>query len=158
PTVMALLSKHLLEHPLPPSQRRPELALPVALDALILGAMAKDPQARPATMELFGEQLAGLLAALPPDPRTAQRAGAPSAAAPTPAPPATPAPPQLTPAPITGVPAHPGAPPAALPAHTPVAYAYAPYDPRVPPPVAAPPARPAPPAFGRPRSRRTAVL
>ncbi|HET7506069.1 MAG TPA: protein kinase, partial [Kofleriaceae bacterium] len=66
-TIMAMLSKHLLESPVAPSQRRPELGLPVALDQLILAAMAKDPAARPPTMEAFSEQLAALYAALPPD-------------------------------------------------------------------------------------------
>jgi serine/threonine-protein kinase len=87
PTIMALLSKHLLEQPVPPSQRRPELGLPGALDRLILGAMAKDPAARPPTMDAFSEQLAALLAALPPDPRGAQPpAPGPAAVAPTLAP------------------------------------------------------------------------
>lgn len=69
PTVLALLSKHLIEAPVPPSQRRPDLGLPPQVDALILGAMAKDPSQRPATMDLFGEQVAELLAIAPPDPR-----------------------------------------------------------------------------------------
>jgi serine/threonine protein kinase len=87
PTVMAMLSKHLMEHPVPPSQRRPELGLPEAIDHLILGAMAKSPAARPPTMELFGEQIAALLDAQPPDPRTAPRSAAvpvPGVATPTP--------------------------------------------------------------------------
>jgi len=75
-TVLAMLSKHLIEHPVPPSQRRPDLGLPEALDRLILGAMAKAPAARPATMELFGEQIAELLDAQPPDPRSALRSAA----------------------------------------------------------------------------------
>jgi serine/threonine protein kinase len=96
-TVLALLSKHLIEHPLPPSQRRPELGLPAALDHLILGAMAKDPRSRPPTMEAFSEQIAALLHALPPDPRGASwPAGGPAIASlPTAAtgmPAATPAP------------------------------------------------------------------
>jgi serine/threonine-protein kinase len=95
-TVLALLSKHLLEQPVPPSQRRPDLGLPAGLDPLILGAMAKDPQARPPTMEVFRDQIAALLQTLPPDPRSAPRSavvvapptpGPVSGAAPTPAPP-----------------------------------------------------------------------
>jgi tRNA A-37 threonylcarbamoyl transferase component Bud32 len=89
PTILAMLSKHLLERPVPPSQRRPELGLPAALDQLILGAMAKSPGERPATMELFSEQLAGLLATLPagpPEHGGARRAAAGSAVAPTLAP------------------------------------------------------------------------
>ena len=81
-TVMALLSKHLTEPVVPPSQRRPDLALPPFLDELVLAAMQKDPARRPATMEAFGEQLAALLAQLPPDPtahggRTARASVAP---------------------------------------------------------------------------------
>ena len=68
PTVLAMLSKHLIEEPMPPSQRRPELGLPPQVDALILGAMAKDPAHRPANMDSFGEQIAELLAIAPPDP------------------------------------------------------------------------------------------
>ncbi|MBL0214340.1 MAG: hypothetical protein IPQ07_10675 [Myxococcales bacterium] len=67
PTVMALLSKHLLESIVPPSQRRPDLNLPPAIDMLILNAMAKDPNARPATMEQFGEEIAAVLATFPPE-------------------------------------------------------------------------------------------
>ena len=63
PTVMALLSKHLLELPQPPSQRRPDLAIAPALDALVLSAMAKVPAARPPTMEAYGETIAALLRA-----------------------------------------------------------------------------------------------
>ncbi|HSS03130.1 MAG TPA: serine/threonine-protein kinase, partial [Kofleriaceae bacterium] len=70
-TVLALLSKHLIEQPVPPSQRRPELGLPPALDALILSAMAKDPRARPPTMDAYSEQIAALLPMLPADPRGA---------------------------------------------------------------------------------------
>ncbi|HEX7842616.1 MAG TPA: serine/threonine-protein kinase, partial [Kofleriaceae bacterium] len=64
-TVLAMLSKHLMEAPVPPTQRRPDLGLWPAIDPLILGAMAKDPKARPPTMEGFGEQLAALLRSLP---------------------------------------------------------------------------------------------
>jgi hypothetical protein len=65
-TVLAMLSKHLLEAPVPPSQRRPDLAIPPAIDALILGALAKTAEARPPTMEAFGEQIAALLHTMPP--------------------------------------------------------------------------------------------
>ncbi len=73
PTVMALLSKHLLETIVPPSQRRPDLNLPPEIDNLILRAMAKDAAARPATMEQFGEEIAAALAMFPGEtgPRTA---------------------------------------------------------------------------------------
>jgi serine/threonine-protein kinase len=75
PTVMALLSKHLLETIVPPSQRRPDLNLPPEIDSLILRAMAKDAAARPPTMEQFGEEIANALAMFPSEtggPRTAQ--------------------------------------------------------------------------------------
>jgi serine/threonine protein kinase len=68
PTIMAMLSKHLLETPVPPTQRSPELALPPALDQLVLSAMAKNPDERPATMDLFSELMAALQATLPGDP------------------------------------------------------------------------------------------
>ena len=68
PTIMAMLSKHLLEAIVPPSQRRPDLMIPPAVDQIVLAAMAKDPAGRPATMDLFSEQLQALLQVLPADP------------------------------------------------------------------------------------------
>ncbi|HEY0192373.1 MAG TPA: serine/threonine-protein kinase [Kofleriaceae bacterium] len=73
PSVLAMLSKHLIEQAVPPSRLRPEL--PPQIDALIMAAMAKDPAGRPASMDDVGEQLAQLLASAPPDPR-AHRASA----------------------------------------------------------------------------------
>ena len=64
-TVLAILSKHLTETPVAPSQRRTDLQIPPHIDQLVLAAVAKDPNARPATMELFGEQLGALLAQFP---------------------------------------------------------------------------------------------
>ncbi len=115
PTVMALLSKHLLEQPVPPSQRRPELGLPIELDRLIQGAMAKDPGARPPTMEAFGEQIAALLAMQPPDPRSVPRSRTASAAG---QPMFTPHAPGIA---TGGPPSSPGA-PGVPPASTPIAY------------------------------------
>jgi serine/threonine-protein kinase len=66
PTIMAMLSKHLIEAPVPPSQRRPDLGLSPAIDQLVLAAMAKEPGRRPPTMEQYGEQIAALAATLPP--------------------------------------------------------------------------------------------
>jgi hypothetical protein len=63
---MAMLSKHLIEAPVPPSQRRPDLGLPPTIDQLVLAAMAKEPGRRPPTMEQYGEQIAALAATLPP--------------------------------------------------------------------------------------------
>jgi serine/threonine protein kinase len=64
-TVLAILSKHLTETPVAPSQRRTDLQIPPHIDQLVMAAVAKDPNARPATMELFGEQLNALLAQFP---------------------------------------------------------------------------------------------
>ena len=86
PTVMAMLSKHLVETPMPPSVRRPDLALPAAIDRLVLTAMQKDPAARPSTMDLYGEQIAAALAAMPPDGGLAAASG-PRSRTPTPVPP-----------------------------------------------------------------------
>ncbi len=154
PNVMALLSKHLLEAPVPPSQRRPDLNLPRAIDDLLLAAMAKDPGARPQTMEQYAEHLSAVLATLPLDaaPSWAPSAPPPTghlAASPTPGftphgpPPASPA---VTPAalaapvgplPYSSTPAP--APPAYMPAPAPPpAYVPAPppLPPHVPPPAA----------------------
>ena len=60
PSLMAILSKHLTEVPVPPRQRRPELALPPALEALVMDALQKDPAARPPSMEVVAERLAAL--------------------------------------------------------------------------------------------------
>jgi serine/threonine protein kinase len=68
PTVMALLSKHLMETPLAPSQRRPDLGLPSIIDDLVMGALQKNPDHRPPTMEQYGEHINALLATLPADP------------------------------------------------------------------------------------------
>jgi tRNA A-37 threonylcarbamoyl transferase component Bud32 len=64
-TVLAILSKHLTETPVAPSQRRPDLQIPPAIDQLVMAAVAKDRNARPPTMELFGEQIAAMLAQFP---------------------------------------------------------------------------------------------
>ncbi len=61
PTIMAMLSKHLMEDPVPPTQRRPDLGLPPAVDHLVATAMAKEPAQRPATMEHFAELLGSML-------------------------------------------------------------------------------------------------
>ncbi len=41
PTIMAMLSKHLVEMPLPPSQRRPDLAIAPAIDQVVMTALAE---------------------------------------------------------------------------------------------------------------------
>ena len=128
-SIMAMLSKHLLEAPVPPSQRRPDLAIAPAIDQLVLAAMAKDPAQRPATMELYGEQIAAVLATLPAPsaPITAQPAPIPIAVTPLPHPVVTPP----KPAPVVSAPA-PYVPPA-IPPTTRVPD-------RAPPPVAKAPA------------------
>ncbi len=76
PTIMALLSKHLLENPPPPSQRRPDLGIPPVIDELIMTAIAKDPNARPPNMEAFGERIGQILASLPADPHASAQQSA----------------------------------------------------------------------------------
>jgi serine/threonine-protein kinase len=124
PTVMALLSKHLIEAVVPPSQRRPDLMIPPAVEQLILSAMAKDPGARPPSMEVFGEQIAALLATMPSDPAYPSSAGplsmqapvvAPSFVPPAPAPMYTPQVASFAP-PAPSAPAFPPPPGVVLPA------------------------------------------
>ncbi len=105
PTVLALLSKHLTETIVPPSQRRPDLNLPPEIDALILRAMAKDAAARPPTMEQFGEDIANALAMFPSEtgPRTAQATAQATSQQPVPQPTPYPRPHQMTPAPMPSV-------------------------------------------------------
>jgi serine/threonine protein kinase len=67
-SVVAMLSKHLTENPIPPSRRRPDLGLPPGIDQVVLAAMAKDPNQRPATMEHYADMLAGVMQTLPQDP------------------------------------------------------------------------------------------
>ena len=86
PTIMAMLSKHLLELPLAPSQRRPDLGLSPAIDHVVMNALQKDPGARPPSMEVYAEMLASVLAQLPSEtpppgaygPPTAQAEAVPS--------------------------------------------------------------------------------
>ncbi|MBA3541177.1 MAG: protein kinase [Deltaproteobacteria bacterium] len=160
PTIMAMLSKHLVEEVEAPSKRRPDLNLSPAVDQLVLAALIKDPARRPATMELFGEQITALYQTLPADARSGASSvmstpmsavmGVPSPTpstagfAPTMPPPSTPAPfggmpatahagppPQLAPSPFAAPPVPPYSPPA--PYSSP-----APYSPYVPPVTIAP--------------------
>jgi serine/threonine-protein kinase len=62
PTLMAIMSKHLLEAAQAPTARRPDLGLPPGIDDLVLGMMAKAPTWRPASMDVVGEQIAQLAA------------------------------------------------------------------------------------------------
>jgi serine/threonine-protein kinase len=68
-TVMAIMTKHLMDPVVAPTARRPDLGLGPELDRLVVMAMNKDPKARPPTMEAYGEMIASVAAALPPDSR-----------------------------------------------------------------------------------------
>ena len=89
-SILAMLTKHLAADIDAPSQRRPDLRIPPEIDQLILSALAKDASARPATMELYGEQLAAIYQTLPIEQRAASSTGLPMSAiipiTPTPAP------------------------------------------------------------------------
>jgi serine/threonine-protein kinase len=175
PTIMAMLSKHLLEQVVRPSQRRPDLMIPPALDQLVLAAMAKDPAARPATMDRYAEMLQALLATLPADPNRSagmsvqQPVVAPLAPAshrgplagpPTAAPPMTPPPgpasmppmaPSVTPPPM-GAPMTPAAmgPSMPPPPMTPAAMGSSMTPPPMGPPMTPPPTAPGPSTFPPP--------
>jgi serine/threonine protein kinase len=128
PTVMALLSKHLLETIVPPSQRRPDLNLPPAIDHLILGAMAKNAAERPPTMEVFGEQIAALQAQFPADTAVVTAQATAQQAA------------QMTrPHSAVATPAHPFAPAMQTPMQAPMQSGYTPPPPQPPPNGFAPP-------------------
>ncbi len=109
PTVLAMLTKHLTEQVPAPSVRRPDLGIPPAIDHLVLAAMAKDPNARPPTMDDYGELLTTVLQSLPADPSRVASVGMPAVGAlpVTPVPYAQPhamTPPVQTPAPIQRIP------------------------------------------------------
>jgi serine/threonine-protein kinase len=57
---MEVLTKHVNELPLPPSQRTAGVSVSAALERLILRAMAKDPAERPQSALEFREELLGL--------------------------------------------------------------------------------------------------
>lgn len=60
PSLVALLSKHLLDQPEPPSRRRPDLRISADLDELVLSCLAKEPKARLPSMERVIEEIAKL--------------------------------------------------------------------------------------------------
>src|SRR6185503_14253679 len=60
PSLMAILSKHLTELPVPPNLRRPDLGIPPPLCQVIMDSLQKDPQHRPPTMEALSERLTAL--------------------------------------------------------------------------------------------------
>ncbi|HEY1811263.1 MAG TPA: serine/threonine-protein kinase [Kofleriaceae bacterium] len=108
-SVMAILSKHLTDQVVPPSQRRPDLGLSGFIDQIVLAGMAKDPAARPLTMDRYGEMIAGTLAAIDPpgsrsaghDPNRSAGYVSQTPVAVTPMPMAVPATPAPTPIPPT---------------------------------------------------------
>jgi len=75
PTLMAILSKHLTDPPVPPTRRRPDLSLAPPLDRLILSCMSKRPHDRPASMDILVGELGELrigLGGAPPSGRHSQ--------------------------------------------------------------------------------------
>src|SRR5919106_1503434 len=56
---MALVNEHMFENPIPPRDRRPDLDISPDLNALVMRALAKDRNERPASAE---EMRADLLA------------------------------------------------------------------------------------------------
>jgi hypothetical protein len=93
PSLMVILSRHLMDPPEPPTRRRPDLPIPPALDALVLEMLAKDPAQRPPSMEAVIERFAAIalsLGATTPhaamgSPWAPTSTGGPLAAVPTPA-------------------------------------------------------------------------
>ncbi|HET9450446.1 MAG TPA: serine/threonine-protein kinase, partial [Aggregicoccus sp.] len=65
-SAVGFATKHLTELPLPPSQRRPGVRVSAGLEALILRALAKEPDQRPASAEAFREELRALVQEGPP--------------------------------------------------------------------------------------------
>jgi serine/threonine-protein kinase len=63
-TPLGVLTKHLSEEAMPPSQRVPERNLPPAVDAIVLQAMAKNPDRRYQTVEDLKRDLVQLHASL----------------------------------------------------------------------------------------------
>jgi len=59
-TSVALALAHVVEKPVPPSERS-GFQIPAALEALILECLAKDPGARPASAVVLGNRLAGMV-------------------------------------------------------------------------------------------------
>jgi serine/threonine-protein kinase len=55
-SVLEVCSKHMLEAPVPPSQRLGK-ALPADLEAIVLGCLAKDRDARPASAAILRTSL-----------------------------------------------------------------------------------------------------
>jgi eukaryotic-like serine/threonine-protein kinase len=56
-TPVGFLTKHLAEPPVPPSRRRPDLAVSPALEALVLRALEKSPDARQPSADAMRQEL-----------------------------------------------------------------------------------------------------
>jgi serine/threonine-protein kinase len=57
PTPVAVMTAHLAETPTPPSRRAPAVALPPALEAVVLHALAKNPKERYSSANVLAEAL-----------------------------------------------------------------------------------------------------
>jgi eukaryotic-like serine/threonine-protein kinase len=62
---LATLSKQVREQAVPPAQRRPELAIPPALDGLVMACLAKRAPQRPQSARELGAQLEALATSSP---------------------------------------------------------------------------------------------
>jgi len=60
---MAIVSRHLVEAPMPPSKRRPDLRLPKIIDDVVLRGLEKEREMRYPTAVAFREVLEGVLGA-----------------------------------------------------------------------------------------------
>jgi eukaryotic-like serine/threonine-protein kinase len=60
---VAIVSRHLVEPPLPPSRRRPDLRLPKIIDDVVLRGLEKERELRYPTAAAFREVLEGVLGA-----------------------------------------------------------------------------------------------
>jgi serine/threonine-protein kinase len=59
-SAVGFATKHLTEEPLPPSKRRPEARISPGLEKVILRALSKNPDDRPANAEAFKAELAAV--------------------------------------------------------------------------------------------------
>jgi len=64
PSPLAVVTRLLTEEPVRPSERRPDLQIPTALEALCLRALAKEPDERPASAKEMREELLAIEAQL----------------------------------------------------------------------------------------------
>jgi tRNA A-37 threonylcarbamoyl transferase component Bud32 len=64
-TALGVVTKHLTDAPVPPRQRRPDLDIDPALEALILRGLAKDRTGRPESALAFRQELEAVVAGAP---------------------------------------------------------------------------------------------